>query len=98
MDENETELIENEQIQTNSESSKPDHHKEERSKPYNLRTLDLRDPKKKTNDEPNHRMEKQMKAKATKKQKESKNKVKTNGAQRELAQRVRKPTDILGIN
>ena len=60
---------EDEQIQTNSESSKPDHHKEERSKPYNLRTLDLRDAKKKTNNETSHRIKKQIKTKATKKQK-----------------------------
>ena len=80
MDENETELIENDQMQTYSESSIPDRPKEERSKSYNLRKRDKR----------NHTNKREQKEK-----REKKNKTITDGAQRELAQRVRKPPDRL---
>ena len=71
-DENETKLIENEQIQTNSKSSQPDHYNEEISKLYNLTTLDIRESNEIKNDEPGHRIKTNNKTKLAKKQRRNK--------------------------
>ena len=80
MDENETELIENDQIHKYSESSKLEGGNNQKIQP------DKRKVKGKKNEQQNHHKKNQPEKKNREKPREAKNKTKTDGAQWVLAQ------------